>query len=65
MEDLLQRIGAATGLGALGLTEADIERVTQIALTGYFTGISLHPKAVDREQIMAIYRSCIEAGSGR
>jgi len=64
VEDLLRRIGAATGLGALGLTEADIDRVTQIALTGYFTGISLHPKVVDREQIAAIYRRCIEAGGG-
>ncbi len=45
--------------GQLGLREQDIERVTQIALTGYFTGISLHPKKVEKDEIVRIYRSCL------
>jgi alcohol dehydrogenase class IV len=56
---LLEKIGARVTLGELGLREQDIERVTQIAMTGYFTGISLHPRVVEKEEIMRIYRSCL------
>jgi alcohol dehydrogenase class IV len=56
---LLGKIGARVTLGQLGLHEQDIERVTQIAMTGYFTGISLHPKKVEKEEIMRIYKSCL------
>jgi alcohol dehydrogenase class IV len=59
VEELLERIGVRVRFGELGLREEDIERVTQIALTGYFTGISLHPKKVDKEEIMRIYRGCL------
>jgi hypothetical protein len=41
------------------MKEADIERVTEIALTGYFTGISLHPRVFTKEEIKAIYRACL------
>jgi hypothetical protein len=34
-------------------------RVAQIALTGYYTGISLHPKQMDAQQIEDIYRACL------
>jgi len=59
VEELLERIGVRVRFGELGLREEDIERVTQIALTGYFTGISLHPKKVEKEEIMRIYRGCL------
>ena len=59
VDELLGKIGARVTLGELGLREQDIERVTQIAMTGYFTGISLHPKKVEKEEIMRIYKSCL------
>ncbi len=59
VERLLRDIGVQVRLGDFGLKEADIPRVTEIALTGYFTGISLHPKQVDGPQIQAIYRACL------
>jgi len=43
----------------LGLKEEDIPRVAQIALTGYSTGITLHPKQMDASQIEEIYRACL------
>jgi alcohol dehydrogenase len=42
-----------------GLKEDDIPRIAEIALTGYFTGISLHPKQMDAAQIEEIYRACL------
>jgi alcohol dehydrogenase class IV len=59
VRELLQEIGVSVRLGDFGLQEKDIERVTEIAMTGYFTGISLHPKQVDAEGIKAIYRACL------
>jgi alcohol dehydrogenase class IV len=59
VEELFARIGVKVRFGELGLEEKDIGRVTQIALTGYFTGISLHPKKVEKEEIMRIYRACL------
>lgn len=59
VEELLRDIGVEVRLGDFGMTEDDIERVTQIAMTGYFTGISLHPKQVDAEGIKRIYRACL------
>lgn len=59
VDELLDRIGARVHFGELGLREEDIERVTQIALTAYATGISLHPLKVDEGEILRIYRSCL------
>jgi alcohol dehydrogenase class IV len=59
VDELLGKIGARVTFGELGLREQDIERVTQIALTGYFTGISLHPKKVEKDEIVRIYQSCL------
>ena len=59
IERLLKDVGVQVRLGELGLKEADIPRVTEIALTGYFTGISLHPRQVGPEEIQAIYRACL------
>jgi alcohol dehydrogenase class IV len=59
VDGLFQRIGAGVRLGSLGLKEGDIDRVTEIALTGYFTGISLHPRVVEAGEIKEIYRACL------
>jgi alcohol dehydrogenase class IV len=59
VRELFQEIGVSVRLRDFGMQEKDIERVTEIAMTGYFTGISLHPKQVDAEGIKAIYRACL------
>jgi alcohol dehydrogenase class IV len=59
VEGLFRDIGVTVRLGDFGLKEEDIERVTQIAMTGYFTGISQHPTQVDAEGIKRIYRACL------
>ena len=56
---LFRDIGVQVRLGDFGMKEEDIERVTQIALTGYFTGISQHPMQVDAQAIKRIYRACL------
>jgi alcohol dehydrogenase class IV len=56
---MLGRIGARVRFGELGLQEKDLERVTQIAQTAYATGIGLHPRKVEKEEIVRIYRACL------
>jgi alcohol dehydrogenase len=60
VEELFADIGVTVSLGELGLKEEDIDRVTRIAMTGYFTGISQHPARVDAEGIRRIYRACLQ-----
>jgi alcohol dehydrogenase class IV len=59
VDALLARIGARVTFGELGMKRDDIARVTDIALVGYFTGISLHPRRVERDEIVRIYESCL------
>ncbi|HEB31222.1 MAG TPA: iron-containing alcohol dehydrogenase [Spirochaetes bacterium] len=59
VERLFKDIDCCVRFGDLGLKEEDIHRVTEIALTGYFTGINLHPKTADKEEIIRIYRACL------
>ena len=59
VDEMLGRIGARVRFGELGLQEKDLERVTQIAQTAYATGISLHPRKVEKEEIVRIYRACL------
>jgi len=59
IDGLLGRVGARVRFGELGLRREDIERVTEIALTAYATGIGLHPLKVDKQQILRIYQSCL------
>ena len=42
-----------------GMTEADIDKAADIALTGYYFDILCHPRSVTREDIIAIYRACM------
>jgi alcohol dehydrogenase class IV len=59
LAQLFEDIDLSVRFSDLGLKAEDIPRVTQIALTGYFTGISLHPKQLDAAQIEEIYRVCL------
>jgi len=59
VERLFRDIDCSVTFGDFGLKEEDIDRVTEIAMTGYFTGISLHPKVVGEEEIKRIYRACL------
>ena len=56
---LLREIGVDARFSHFGLSEKDIEKVAEIAMTGYFTGISLHPKQADKAEIMGILRACL------
>ncbi len=56
---LLRDIGVDVRFSQFGLSEKDIEKVSDIAMTGYFTGISLHPKQVDRTEIIRILHACL------
>ena len=56
---LLQEIGVQVKFSDFGMQQEDIEKVAKIALTGYFTGISLHPKQVDESEIKQIYLACL------
>jgi 1,3-propanediol dehydrogenase len=56
---LFEDINLKVRFSDFGLKAEDIPRVARIALTGYFTGISLHPKQVDAAQIEEIYRACL------
>jgi alcohol dehydrogenase class IV len=42
-----------------GLTEKDIDKVTGIALTGYYFDIKCHPRAVSEKDIKDLYARCI------
>ena len=59
VERLFRDLDCSVRFSDFGLKEEHIERVTEIAMTGYFTGISLHPRVVDRDEIMRIYRACL------
>ena len=59
VKKLFDDINLKVRFSDLGFKEEDIPRVAQIALTGYFTGISLHPKQMDASQIEEIYRACL------
>jgi alcohol dehydrogenase class IV len=56
---LLRDIGVEVRFSHFGLSEKDIEKVSEIAMTGYSTGISLHPKQVDKTEIIRILRACL------
>lgn len=59
LEQLFRDIDLKVRFSDFGLKEEHIPRITQIALTGYSTGISLHPKQLDGAGIEEIYRACL------
>ncbi len=59
VQRLLDDIGIKVRLSDFGLTEKDIDKVTHIALTGYYFDISCHPLKVSEADIKMIYRECL------
>ena len=59
VEKFFEEIGVNVRFSDFGMKAEDIDRITEIALTGYFTGISCHPKQVTAEEIKQIYLDCL------
>ncbi len=59
VEKLLNDIDLSVRFSDYGMTEADIEKVTKIAVTGYYFDINCHPRKVTEEEIKQIYRECL------
>ncbi len=59
VDKLFDQIQVKVRFGDLGMRAEDIDRITEIAMTGYFTGISCHPKQVTSAEIKQIYRDCL------
>jgi alcohol dehydrogenase class IV len=56
---LFEEIEVKVSFGEFGMKAEDIDTITEIALTGYFTGISCHPKPVTAKEIKQIYLDCL------
>lgn len=59
VEKLFEQIQVKVRFSDFGMQAEDIDKITEIALTGYFTGISCHPKQVTAEEIKQIYLDCL------
>lgn len=59
VQQFLDTIGLDVKFSDWGLTEADIDKVTHIALTGYYFDINCHPQKVTEEDIKALYLKCL------
>lgn len=59
VNQLLQDINLNVKFSDYGMTEKDIDKVTKIALTGYYFDINCHPKKVTEDEIRQIYKKCI------
>jgi alcohol dehydrogenase class IV len=59
VQDLLDTIELRVRFSDFGLDAQDIDRVTSIALTGYYFDIKCHPRAVGEEDIKALYSRCL------
>lgn len=59
VDKLFDQIQVKVRFGDFGMRAEDIDRITEIAMTGYFTGISCHPKQVTAAEIKQIYRDCL------
>jgi len=59
VQQLLDEISLNVRFSDFGLTIGDIEKITGIALTGYYFDIRNHPKTVSEADIKALYRRCL------
>ena len=59
VERLLADTGTKVRYSDFGLTAADIDRVTEIAFTGYGADIDLHPKKATVEDVKRLYQACL------
>ena len=55
----LSQIGLNVRFSDFGLSVSDIDKVTDIAMTGYYFDIQCHPKKIDERDIKELYRRCI------
>ena len=59
VEQFLGTIGLKVRFSDFGLTAADIDKVTRIALTGYYFDIRQHPRRVTEQDIRELYKRCL------
>jgi alcohol dehydrogenase class IV len=59
VDQLLGEIGLRVSFSDFGMAERDIGKATHIALTGYSSDISCHPKEVTPDDLRRIYRECL------
>jgi alcohol dehydrogenase class IV len=59
VQELLDAIELRVRFSDFGLTAGDIDKVTSIALTGYYFDIKCHPRAVNEGDIKALYSRCL------
>lgn len=59
IQSFIDDIGLRVRFRDFGLTEADIDKVTNIAMTGYYFDIQCHPLAVTELEIKELYRRCL------
>jgi alcohol dehydrogenase class IV len=59
VQELLDAIDLRVRFSDFGLGPQDIDKVTSIALTGYYFDIKCHPRAVDEKDIKALYLQCL------
>jgi alcohol dehydrogenase class IV len=59
IQELLDIIDLKVRFSDFGLNAQDIDKVTNIALTGYYFDIKCHPRAVSEGDIKALYLRCL------
>jgi len=59
VQAFLDEIGLRIRFRDFGLKKTDIDKVTSIALTGYYFDIKCHPRTVNESDIKALYSACI------
>ena len=59
VERLLRDTGTRVSFSDFGLKKEDIERVTEIAFTGYGADVAVHPKQATKEDVKALYEACL------
>jgi alcohol dehydrogenase class IV len=59
VQQLMDEIELHVRFSDFGLTAGDIDKVTGIALTGYYFDIKCHPRTVSEDDIKALYARCL------
>ena len=58
-ERLLKDIGSRVRFGDYGMTESDIEKAAEICINNYSFDINNHPRKVDKNDIINLYKRCL------
>ena len=59
VQTIMNDIGLRVRLSDFGMVESDIDKVTNIAFTGYYFDIKCHPLKVNESDVKEIYRTCL------